>query len=85
MEATVRDELRIALRRGRSDQDTDAWAWRAGTDGRSSSGAVLRQVMFGLEAGPPRHDRRYWGNRVESLRCARRRRSTAVGAERSRT
>ena len=50
---------------GRPDQETVAWAWRAGADGRSSSGAVVRQATLGLETGRPRPDRRCWGNRVD--------------------
>ena len=50
---------------GRSDQETDAQARRAGTDGRSSSGAVVRQVTLGLEAGRPCLDRQCWGKRVD--------------------
>ena len=38
---------------GRPERETVAWAWRAGTDRRSSSGAVVRQATFGLEAGRP--------------------------------
>ena len=60
MQAFVRDALRVALRRrglptkrfeGRPDQETDAWVWRAGTDGRSSSGAVFRQATHGSRPG----------------------------------
>ena len=38
---------------GRPDRETVAWVWRAGTDRRSSSGAVVRQATLGLEAGRP--------------------------------
>ena len=53
MQATLRDELRVALWQGvagRLEQETDAWVWRAGSDGRRSSGAVVRLATLGLEA-----------------------------------
>ena len=67
MEATLRggDEACRQGVEGRPNQETDAWAWRATTDGRTSSGAVVRPLTLGLEAGRLCLDRRCWGNRAD--------------------
>ena len=72
MEATLRGELRIALPQlagKKLKEDLIKGLLRShgvqGTDGTSSSGAVVRQATHGLDAGRPRLDRRCCGSRVD--------------------